>query len=146
MCHSPGRLRGELEGDAGQLRGAVGALHEAQIGAGDAVGDEIAVLLCIEGLDNLAIGVGIGDVAHVHGLVEKVATRCLHFLDGIGADGKRDAAVGELVERITCHLVGKLFGCSLSAKVCVKLPSASSSKKAPSSLVRTTQLACGRGS
>ena len=41
-----------------------------------------------------------GDVAHVHGLVEKVATRCLHFLDGIGAAGKRDAAVGELVERI----------------------------------------------
>ena len=113
-----GRLRGELEGDAGQLRGAVGALHEAQIGAGDAVGDEIAVLLCIEGLDNLAIGVGIGDVAHVHGLVEKVATRCLHFLDGIGADGKRDAAVGELVERITCHLVGKLFGCSVGQSVC----------------------------
>ena len=27
--------------------------------------------------------------------------------------------------------------------MCVKLPSASSSKKAPSSLVRTTQLACG---
>lgn len=56
-------------------------------------------------------------MAHMHGLVEEVAARRFHFLDGIGADGKRDAAVGELVERIACHLVGKLLGRSVGQGV-----------------------------